>query len=275
MPRRQSYETILIGKNILVREGISRILHAANFRIVHSASTADELPSELQAHQLLFLIIHNGDGFDVALEQIRFVRGRYPDARIAVVSDHYRPDELVLAYRAGASGYFVNVNSCDAFIKSIELVTMGEAVFPPAFLSFALDGVLEREAAPTDQVKHDIKDVEHGIMLTTEEPVAPHLSPREKAILSCLIEGSSNKSIARKIDIAEATVKVHVKAILRKIRVQNRTQAAIWGMSNGSLVHSANGHTVPSIVPQPSGLGTLRFDRRDHDNQGRGITKLD
>lgn len=275
MPRRQSYETILIGKNILVREGISRILHAANFRIVHSASTADELPSELQAHQLLFLIIHNGDSFDVALEQIRFVRGRYPDARIAVVSDHYRPDELVSAYRAGASGYFVNVNSCDAFIKSIELVTMGEAVFPPAFLSFALDGVLEREAAPTDQVKHDIKDVEHGIMLTTEEPVAPHLSPREKAILSCLIEGSSNKSIARKIDIAEATVKVHVKAILRKIRVQNRTQAAIWGMSNGSLVHSANGHTVPSIVPQPSGLGTLRLDRRNHASHGPGVTKLD
>jgi hypothetical protein len=52
-------------------------------------------------------------------------------------------------------------------------------------------------------------------------------------ILRCLIEGGSNKSIARKNDIAEATVKVHVKAILRKIRVHNRTQAAIWGMNNG------------------------------------------
>jgi two-component system nitrate/nitrite response regulator NarL len=48
-----------------------------------------------------------------------------------------------------------------------------------------------------------------------------------------LIEGDSNKAIARKIDIAEATVKVHVKAILRKIRVHNRTQAAIWAMSSG------------------------------------------
>jgi two-component system nitrate/nitrite response regulator NarL len=270
MPRRQSYETILIGKNILVREGISRILHAANFRIVLSAASADQLPSELKAPQLLFLIIHNGDSFDVAfdvaLDQIRFVRAHYPDARIAVVSDHYRPDELVSAYRAGASGYFVNVNSCDAFIKSIELVTMGEAVFPPAFLSFALDSILEREAAPTEEV-------ERGIVLAAEEPAAPHLSPREKAILSCLIEGNSNKSIARKIDIAEATVKVHVKAILRKIRVQNRTQAAIWGMNNGSPVHSANGHTVPSIIPQPTGLGTLRLDRRNHANQGP--TKLD
>ncbi|MDH2403159.1 response regulator transcription factor [Bradyrhizobium sp. SSUT18] len=262
MPRRQSYETILIGKNILVREGISRILHAAHFRIVLSASSADELPSELQAPQLLFLIIHNGDSFDLALDQIHFVKAHYPDARIAVVSDHYRPDELVLAYRAGASGYFVNVNSCDAFIKSIELVTMGEAVFPPAFLSFALDGILEREAAPTlEREAAPTEEVEHGIVLAAEEQAAPHLSPREKAILSCLIEGNSNKSIARKIDIAEATVKVHVKAILRKIRVQNRTQAAIWGMNNGTPVHAANGHTLPSIIPlhAPTSSSQLRL----------------
>ena len=48
-----------------------------------------------------------------------------------------------------------------------------------------------------------------------------------------LVDGSSNKAIARKINIAEATVKVHVKAILRKIRVNNRTQAAVWAMNNG------------------------------------------
>jgi two-component system nitrate/nitrite response regulator NarL len=267
MPRRQSFETILIGKNILVREGISRILHAAGFKVLLSVSSADELPSEVQAHQLLFLIIHNGDSPDVALDQICFVKGQRPDARIAVVSDHYRPDELVSAYRAGASGYFVNVNSCDAFIKSVELVTMGEAVFPPAFLSFALDGVLERETAPAEEV-------EHSILLTAGEPVAPHLSPREKAILSCLIEGNSNKSIARKIDIAEATVKVHVKAILRKIRVQNRTQAAIWGMNNESLMHFANGQTLPSIIPHSTGLGALRDDRQAHAVQGPGAPKL-
>lgn len=267
MRRRQLYETILIGKNILIREGIARILHTANFRIVLSISSADALPGELQTDQVLFLIIHNGAIFDVALDQIRFVSANYPHARIAIVSDHYCPDELVSAYRAGANGYFVDVHSCDAFIKSIELVMMGEAVFPQAFLSFALDGIVERETPPAED--------EHGIVLTTEGPVAPHLSPREKAILSCLVEGNSNKSIARRIDIAEATVKVHVKAILRKIRVQNRTQAAIWGMNNGSLVLSANGHALPSIVPQVTGLGVLRDDGRDRVNRGPSITKLD
>ena len=78
-----------------------------------------------------------------------------------------------------------------------------------------------------------------------EDAAAPQLSPRELVILRCLIEGNSNKGIARKIDIAEATVKVHVKAILRKIRVQNRTQAAIWGMNNVPPVQPANNNSLP------------------------------
>jgi two-component system, NarL family, nitrate/nitrite response regulator NarL len=240
MRRRQSYGMVLIGKNVLIREGIARILHTANFRIPISASSPQELPSSLQAEQLMFLIVHTGDDFGLAIEQIGYIKDRYPDARIAIVSDNYRPVELASAFRAGANGYFVNVNSCDAFIKSVELVTMGETVFPPAFLSFALDGNRERETAP-------FSENEHTIHVTSEDAISPQLSPREKAILSCLIEGDSNKCIARKINIAEATVKVHVKAILRKIRVQNRTQAAIWGMNHGSLVQAANGR-VPSAV---------------------------
>jgi two-component system nitrate/nitrite response regulator NarL len=267
MRRRQSCEIILIGKNILVREGIARILDAAHFKILLSVSSGDELPSAIQTQQLLFLIIHNGDSFDAALDQIGYVKGCCPDARIAIVSDHYRQDELVAAYRAGASGYFVNVNSCDAFVKSIELVTMGETVFPPAFLEFALDGNHEREAASTG-------GGEHAIVLTADEPLAPHLSPREKAILSCLIEGNSNKCIARKIDIAEATVKVHVKAILRKIRVQNRTQAAIWGMNHGPLVHTANGHTLPSIISPPGGLSTFSIRTQKSSSRTPGVDEL-
>ena len=75
---------------------------------------------------------------------------------------------------------------------------------------------------------------DHEPILATE--TAPQLSPREKLILRCLVEGDSNKSIAKKIDIAEATVKVHVKAILRKLRVHSRAQAAIWGMKNAYRV---------------------------------------
>jgi two-component system nitrate/nitrite response regulator NarL len=83
-------------------------------------------------------------------------------------------------------------------------------------------------------------DNDRAIAMTAERSITQQLSPREKSIMQCLIAGDSNKCIARKIDIAEATVKVHVKAILRKIRVQNRTQAAIWGMNHGSLVRPMN-----------------------------------
>jgi two-component system, NarL family, nitrate/nitrite response regulator NarL len=59
------------------------------------------------------------------------------------------------------------------------------------------------------------------------------LSPREQEILQSLVTGASNKLIAIKLGITEATVKVHLKTLLRKIDVNNRTQAAIWAMNNG------------------------------------------
>src|SRR6476659_8769788 len=232
--KRQSFATVLIGKNILVREGIARILREKHFRILASVSSVDELPSTLQSLQLLFLITQAGDDFDFTVEHIRLVKDQYPGGRIAIVANHDRPAELALAFRAGASGYFANVDSCDTFIKSIELVAMGGTVFPPAFLSFALDTKRDHGTkAPLPD------ENERAIFVATEDTVAQQLSPREKSVLRCMTEGDSNKSIARKIGIADATVKVHVKAILRKIRVQNRTQAAIWAKNHGELALAA------------------------------------
>ena len=241
MPRQQAFATILVGKSILLREGLARILRSANLRIVASISSANNLlPSKPQLHHPLFLIAHTGDSFDAAIEQIGIIRDRHPTARIAIVADRYRLGEVISALRAGANGYFVDVMTCDIFIKSIELLMMGETIYPPAFLSFVLDPEINQ---PDDAVPRE--EQEQMILIATDDTIEPqHLSPREKSILRCLVEGDSNKCIARKIDIAEATVKVHVKAILRKIRVQNRTQAAIWGMKNGSLAPANNNSSV-------------------------------
>jgi two-component system nitrate/nitrite response regulator NarL len=247
MRQRQSFAIILVGKSILLREGLARILRSANFRILASALCADDLmPSKLQQHQPLFLVVHTGDDFGAAVEQIELLRDQHPDSRIAIVADHYRLGDLVSAFRAGARGYFVDVMACDVFIKSIELLMMGETILPPAFLSFVLgsEGDSLGETTPRDENKQEI-------LVRAEATPTPQLSTREKAILRCLIEGNSNKCIARKMDIAEATVKVHVKAILRKIRVQNRTQAAIWGMSNESVTLANNNH-----VPLTSDVST-------------------
>src|SRR5260221_6822197 len=244
MRQRQSFAIILVGKSILLREGLARILRSASFRILASVSCADDLlPSKLELHQPLFLVIHTGDDCDAAVERVKLFRNQHPGARIAIVADHFRLGELLSAFRAGANGYFVDVMACDVFIKSIELLMMGETIFPPAFLSFVLDlkGDARGEAAPRDENNQET-------LIRTERTLAPQLSTREKSILRCLIYGDSNKCIARKIDIAEATVKVHVKAILRKIGVQNRTQAAIWGMNNGTLARSQIGCALPSTV---------------------------
>src|SRR5467141_3815961 len=154
MRRRQSFAIVLVGKSILLREGLASILRSANFRILASVSCADDLlPSRLQLHQPLFLVVHTGDDFDAALEQIELFRDQHPGGRIAVVADHYRLSELVSAFRAGANGYFADVMTCEVFIKSIELVMMGETVFPPAFLSFVLGpkGDHLGEAVPRDE----------------------------------------------------------------------------------------------------------------------------
>lgn len=243
MSKRQPFATTIIGKSSLLREGISKILHSANFRIVASVSSADDLPDRVQADAPLFLIVHTGDDFDFAAGQIEVFRNRYPDARIAIVADRYRPDELVSAFRAGANGCFVDVMTSDVFIRSLELVMMGETVLPPAFLSYVF-------GSQEPQLRHDApSETDKKTILVAEiDDPAPQLSPRERLILGRLIEGASNKSIARKMDIAEATVKVHVKAILRKIRVHNRTQAAIWGMNNGCLT-GAIGSVVPPLSP--------------------------
>ena len=215
MLRQRSFAVILIGKSILLREGLAEILRAANFRIVASVSNADDLRlSKAKLHLPLYLIVHTGD-------------------------------ELASAFRAGANGYFVNVITRDRFIRSIELVMMGETIFPSAFLSVILDANRHHPVEAAASVRNG-----EPILVATKDATSPLLSPQENVILRCIIQGDSNKCIARKIDVAEATVKVHVKAILRKIRVQNRTQAAVWGLNNGS-------HTQPQVdgrlcLPSPA-----------------------
>jgi DNA-binding NarL/FixJ family response regulator len=254
MSKRPSFATAIVGRSSLLREGIAKILRSANFRIVASVSSADDLPGRVQEDHPLFLIVHTGDDFDFVASQIEFFRDSYPDGRIAIVADRYRPEELVSAFRAGANGCFVDVMTCDVFVRSLELVMMGETVLPPAFLSYVFgpgDGPLRHNGRDENENK--------TILVTEIDDPAPQLSPRERLILRCLIEGDSNKSIARKMDIAEATVKVHVKAILRKIRVHNRTQAAIWGMNNGCL-SGTTGTIAPALSPSlvkrlPSAVG--------------------
>jgi two-component system nitrate/nitrite response regulator NarL len=219
---------------------------------VASASCVDDLVlTALPQHRSILLIVDAGDDFKAAVRQVELFKDRHPAGRIAVLADHKQPSDIVSAFRAGASAYFIKVAPCDAFIKSLELVMLGETILPVAILSMILD------RADDDDHEHEavVRDAGKTVVevLEPEGDDTPRLSVRERCILNCLIDGASNKVIARKFDIAEATVKVHVKAILRKIRVHNRTQAAIWAMSNGSSIsamdNSSSAPAKASVYP--------------------------
>jgi two-component system nitrate/nitrite response regulator NarL len=229
----------------LVREGLTRILCAADFHILDSVTCVDDADMSSQAPQSsVLLIIDSGDASDEAVEQVERIKKQHAATRIAMLADCYRVDHVMHAFEAGTDAYFVRVANWDAFIKSLELVMLGETILPSALLPFILNhDTCSRRAG--DPAGHDLR--ENLVWQATDSDATPPLSAREQCILRYLIEGHSNKAIARKVDIAEATVKVHVKTILRKIRVQNRTQAAIWAVSNGSF-NTSDGWSGPTAA---------------------------
>jgi two-component system nitrate/nitrite response regulator NarL len=225
--RRRAFATVLVGQSALLREGLARILSAADFRIVGSGARVQDVIRTSQ-HQSLLLIIDVGYDPEAAVAEIELFKEQHPSGRVAVLADRYPLPDMVSAFVAGANLYFANSVSCDALIKALELVMLGETILPPQLFALIAGNKQEREGTlPISQRVHG------DASQRTRTDDTPRLSAREKSILRRMVDGDSNKVIARKIDITEATVKVHVKGILRKIRVHNRTQAAIWAMNNG------------------------------------------
>jgi two-component system nitrate/nitrite response regulator NarL len=235
--RHRPFATILVGPSALLRHGLARILDAENFRVIASDAHVQDVAPTPQ-HQTLLLVIDAGDEPSAALAEIALFKKQHPSGRVALLADNYVVGDMVSAFSAGANVCFAKSVSCDAFTKALELIMLGETILPPQLL--AVIGSHRRDLDDSGTI---IQKVQRSPSQPTDS--TPPLSAREKCILRCMADGDSNKLIARKIDIAEATVKVHVKAILRKIRVHNRTQAAIWAMNNGASLWSS----APS--PQP------------------------
>ncbi|WP_286192094.1 response regulator transcription factor [Roseomonas genomospecies 6] len=141
-------------------------------------------------------------------------RTNHPGIRVVILTTDLCTRRLSGALGAGAHGYLMKDIACEALMQSLKLVMMGEKVFPTHLAELLINGRSEE--------------------LATEVPARRKgLSQREIQILRCLLNGNSNKMIANHLHITEATVKVHLKSLLRKINASNRTQAAIWALNNG------------------------------------------
>ncbi len=216
--------TLLVEPNTLLREGLKRILTETAYALVATAATLDEARQLWEPDQGPCLLISNATGdHDEACRQIQKFKEQHSSVRAVMLVDQYDLGQVLAAFQAGADAYLLKSVSCEVLVKSLDLVLLGEAVFPSAILNLVRDQMSQPQERP---------ELQNSPESAEDDPPAKGLSVRETVILRCLMEGDSNKIIARKFDITEATVKVHVKAILRKIRAKNRTQAAIWAASH-------------------------------------------
>lgn len=217
----QNVTTVLICQNILLRTGISHILSGTRFVISDKSFDSPSSLSVFADKVPVLVLVCENRASDEYMAIVDEVKAQCPSARIVVLSDDLEPRAVLQALRAGLDGFCTTTMDRHALVKAFEIVMLGET-FMPARIGLALLDDLGRGQA-------DGSAGSIGLMPTDDSAeILTKLSEREAQILRCLTQGASNKLIARELGVAEATVKVHVKAILRKIKASNRTQAAIW-----------------------------------------------
>lgn len=209
--------TLLLDSDNLLREGLKRLMDGSDFKVFAEASNLDEARLSLaQEPDARLVLIDPCSGPDEDFSEISKIREGNSNLKIIVLTSDLSASCLARALEAGADGYLLKDLSSESLIQSLKLVLMGEKVFPSR-----LAGMLATASVSF------VREENHSV------PAKTGLSPREIQVLSCLVDGHSNKVIGRDLGITDATVKVHLKAALRKIDAQNRTQAAIWAISHG------------------------------------------
>jgi two-component system, NarL family, nitrate/nitrite response regulator NarL len=211
--------TIQVSKNTLLCLGLRGILAGTRFNVWQDpARQMSDVPALSHENSILF-IVDGGEEPGGWLELMRELKTCHPMGRIVVMADHFELDTLMSAREAGADGILLTTIDHHILVRSLELVMLGEVVVSSALTREILIHACHDAAGqpPSRMAAKKLPD-----------PKCHKLSSRETEILHCLTEGSPNKVIARKLNLCEATVKVHIKSILRKIGVFNRTQAAIW-----------------------------------------------
>jgi two-component system nitrate/nitrite response regulator NarL len=204
-----SCRTILIESNQLFRQGLKHLLADTRFAVDVEFGTIDQALANAETATTSGLVIMGQSSKEPG--DLGLLREAYPNARIVVLASDLSVDVLRDAMTCGVDGFLMKDVSPEALIQSLQLIMLGEKVFPTNLATMLLD--MNSAPSPVNSLRG--------------------LSPREQEILQALVTGASNKLIAIKLGITEATVKVHLKTLLRKIDVNNRTQAAIWAMNNG------------------------------------------
>ena len=197
---------LIVDDHSLFRDGISSLLDAAGFDIVGQAGDGQAAIAQVEKLQpdLVLLDIHmpvmNG------LEALKRIKAGWPGTRVVMLTVSEDENDLVAAIQSGAEGFLLKHLSAPEFIEMLEGIKRGEAAISRKATTF----LIKRMAQP---VPH--------------EPEGEVFTDRELEILRLLAGGLSNKQMSERLTLSENTIKYHLKNLLRKLDVQNRTEAVM------------------------------------------------
>jgi len=210
----QGNRILIIDDHPLFRKGVAQLIAMApHLQVVGEASNGEQgvaMAKELDPDMILLDLHMTGTG---GIETLKAIRDAGSDCRVVILTVSDNADDLVAAIRSGADGYLLKDMEPEDLLTAIDEALNGRTV-----IGERLNGLLAR--AIRDEAAAKQRDM-------------AALTDREKEILQGLAQGLSNKLIARNLDITEATVKVHVKNLLKKLGFHSRLEAAVWAVGRG------------------------------------------
>jgi two-component system nitrate/nitrite response regulator NarL len=207
-------QTILIvDDHPLFRKGVAQLLEMEpDFSLVgEAASGAEGYELALSLHPDLILLDLNMKGMS-GIETLKAIKAADLDSRVVMLTVSDNEEDVVGALRAGAEGYLLKDMEPEDLIANLKRAARGQTVLS-AHLVEMLAHALREDSRPA-------------------RPEEAGLTEREQAILGRIAVGKSNKLIARELGIAEGTVKVHVKHLLKKLNLRSRVEAAVWAVEH-------------------------------------------
>jgi two-component system, NarL family, nitrate/nitrite response regulator NarL len=238
----KSIPTIIVTPKALLREGIVSVLKDTPYKVVATAAGLAELShvpcSKSQPTLAVVGMSAGNENLDEIGKSIQLLRSLMPDCKVALLVESSKPIDPQRVLMLSPDACIFNLSSGDTLIKMLELTLMDQRVF---VLSDSMITAASDPPVKTVSNTHDVPN-----------PADALLTPRERQILISLAEGKSNKAIALLYNLSHATVKVHLKAILRKTKTHNRTQAAIWAIKHGfrDQRNQSDAGTVASGPPE-------------------------
>lgn len=210
---------LLIDDHALVRKGIEELLQSRGVQVVASVGSGEEgvrRARELPADLILLDVKMPGMN---GIETLKQLRANGVQAPVVMLTMSREDADLAAALRAGARGYLLKDMEPEELLPALQAAAQGDNVVAQELVG-SLAGLVRGDAAAA---------------APAPRPAVPfaELTPREREILECIADGSSNKMIARTLDITDGTVKLHVKAILRKLGVRSRVEAAVVAVEHG------------------------------------------